>query len=282
MNKFLVFFLALLLTSPAISQDSIITLLPDPFILPGLQASGEPEVYKGNDLFDLINNGTDVYFEYGFVKVAIQAYSGMKGNSSLKVEIYEMENSDGAYGIFSLTASQKKIEEKRGVFTVTGNGYKMIQKGPYFIIISYGNLTDELSTSLMTRITDDIVSKIKPLAYYPSLLTSNKIPCPNYTRILYFQGDIALSNATYLNFKIPFDYSDGVFYRCDVFDYIVYKPKGDLGMKKIMDLLITSIVESNAEFSPLQTSFGYSVKEGDKLRYDVSQEGETIILIKYI
>jgi len=266
----------------SISQDSIVSLLPDPFNLPGFQASGEPEVYKGDDLFDLINGGADVYFEYGFVQVVTQAYGGMKGNSSLKVEIYEMDNSDGAYGILSLTASQKKIEEKRGLFTVTGNGYKMIQKGPYFIMVSYGNLTNELSTSLMIRITDDIESKIKPLANYPSLLTSNKIPCHNYTRILYFQGDIALRNATYMNFKIPFDYSEGVFYRCDVFDYIVYKPKGDLGMKKIMDLLITSIVESNAEFSPVQTSFGYSVKEGDKLRYDVSQEGETIILIKYI
>ena len=66
MNKFLVFFLTLLLASPVVSQDSIIALLPDPFILPGLQASGEPEVYEGDALFDLINGGADVYFEYGF------------------------------------------------------------------------------------------------------------------------------------------------------------------------------------------------------------------------
>ena len=126
------------------AQDSILDLLPDPMTLPGIQLAGKPEVYYGDDLFDLINGGAEIYFEYGFVKVASQNYSEMKGNTSLRVEIYEMTDPEAAYGIFAFTAMGNYIEDKISYYLVKGQDYGMMVKGKYFIVASFANLNEDL------------------------------------------------------------------------------------------------------------------------------------------
>lgn len=266
----------------SISQEDIKTLLPDPFNLPGLQAAGEPEVYEGDYLFDLINGGADVYFEYGFVQVVTQAYTEMKGNSSVRVEIYQMTDNDAAFGIMSLSATGQNIMENKGVFSVSGFGYKMIHKGDYFIMISYANLDESLRADIVNRVSQDIESKIKKMANYPSIITSTAKPCPNPTRKLYFKGRLALQNATYLDFKIPFKYIDGVFYSCDVFDSMVFKQQADQNTEESTKALINNILQSNPEFSHVKSDDGISILEKDKLRYDILSSEDRIILVKFI
>lgn len=282
MNKVLIVIITILTSITLSAQDEITSLLPDPFNLPGMQIAGDAEIYKGDYLFDLINGGADVYFEYGFVQVVTQAYKGIENNSSLKIEIYEMETSDGAFGIFFLSAPPGQAIEQKGVFSVNGGSYKMIQKGSYFIMISFANLPEELVNSLVNKTSEGIEDNINELSNYPSLFTAVNVPCANYKRFLYFKGNIALRNATYLNFKIPFTYNDGIFYRCDVFDYIVFKPTEEKTPESLMQSLVNSILNGNKGYSAETESFGFSVKEDDKLKYDVRNEGRNIVLIKYI
>jgi hypothetical protein len=265
----------------SVAQENITSLLPDPFGLPGLQPKGEAEIYKGDYLFDLINGGADVYFEYGFEQVITQNYQGVDGKSGAKVEIYQMTDTDAAYGILSLTASTNKITESRGSFSVTGKGYKMIQKGNYFVILSYANLQDELKDDVVDRMSEEIESNIKELANYPSVVTAVKEPCPGVKRALYFKGEIALRNATYIDFKIPFSYKDGMFYRCDVYDYIVFIPEGNVSRKEITESLISNIINTNPDFSPHKETFGFSIKASDQLKYEILPDGDRIVLIKY-
>ena len=269
------------ITSTLLSQDDIKSLLPDPFNLPGMQANSEPRVFEGDYLFDLINGGADVYFEYGFNQVVTQSYSGMDGKSSIKVEIYQMTDTDAAYGILSLSTSGKHLTDHKGAFSVNGSAYKMISKGQYFIMITYVNISDDLKEDMIARISTDIESKIKELANYPSVVTSMSEPCPNVLRSLYFKGDIALRNATYIDFKIPFKYVDGIFFRCDVMDYIVFIPEGKQAKKEVTESLINSILNANTEFTPVKETFGFSIKEQEHLKYEVLPDGDRIVLIKY-
>jgi hypothetical protein len=176
----------------------------------------------------------------------------------------------------------KQINETKGIFSVTGQGYKMIHKSSYFIMISWANIPEDLEKDLINRISVDIGSKIIELANYPALLTNTKTPCPSAHRWLYFMGNIALRNATYLDFKIPFNYTEGVFYRCDVLDQIVFKPDDEALITQSTDLLIAGILGSNPEFTSLRQSSGVSIKEKDKLRFDIRIDGDAIVLIKYI
>lgn len=264
------------------SQEEILSILPDPLNMPGLQEAGEPEVYQGDYLFDMINGGADVYFEYGFEQVVSQAYTGITGKSNVKVEIYQMTSKNAAFGIMSLNAMGKQINETKGIFSVTGKGYKMMHKSNYFIMISWANIPEDLEKDLINRISVDIGSKIIELANYPVLLTNTKTACPNTHRWLYFMGNIALRNATYLDFNIPFNYTEGVFYRCDVLDQIVFKPDDEALITQSTDLLIAAILGSNPEFTSLRQSSGVSIKEKDKLRFDIRIDGDAIVLIKYI
>ncbi len=60
---------------------------------------GESKSFPGELLFDHIDGGADIYFEYGFVTVVIQEYG--KGDTAVSLEIYCMDDSRAAFGIYS-------------------------------------------------------------------------------------------------------------------------------------------------------------------------------------
>ena len=84
------------------AQDSIFMLLPDGKC-PGIKLIGDTELYVGDDLFNLINGGAELYHEYGFVEVL--AAEATSGKIPIRFEIYDMGSPESAWGIFSLTAT---------------------------------------------------------------------------------------------------------------------------------------------------------------------------------
>lgn len=281
MKKYLTLILSFIIISSAYSQDDIVDLLPDPFALPGIQLAGEPEIYQGEDLFDLINGGAEIYLEYGFVKVASQNYSEMKGNSSLRVEIYEMTDPEAAFGIFSFTAMGQPIKDKITHYIVSDTDYGMMVRGSYFIIASFANLNPDLKSNILQRIVEEMNSKIEKYAEKPKLQVATQPPCPDFTHVLYFRGKHALRNMTYFDFKLPFEYSEGIFYRCSIFDYALFLPTDNKTRKEIVQETISNILKKNPELKPNQETFGFSIKENDHLRYEVIPNNNSIALIKY-
>jgi len=91
-------------------------------------------VYKGDDLYFLIDGGADLFLEFGFKEVAAVDYS--KENSKLHVEIYEMESAERAWGIFSIRRPYyfDKQQDKRNI--AIGNGYIMATGSNYYFVIS--------------------------------------------------------------------------------------------------------------------------------------------------
>lgn len=282
MKKYLFTIVTFVLCLSTFAQDSIINLLPSPFDLPGMQFAGEPEVSEGEDLFDLINTGAEVYLEYGFVQVVSQNYSGITGKSSLRVEIYQMTDPEAAYGIFSLTAVSQNIIDKTAYYLVSGEGYGMMQKGSYFIIASYANLHEDLEQSIIKRIAEGLKSNIKELAQFPGLLASTQPPCMDFRHSLYFRGIQALSSLAYLDFKIAFEFSEGVFYRCDMFDYMLFLPSDDKSRNEILQETISNILKKNPDFTPVKETFGFSIKENNHLRYEILPDGDKFVIIKYL
>lgn len=75
-------------------------LLPKDQDLKGWQSEGPPSVYTGEELFDYINGGAELYLEFNFKQVGVQEYRNDAG-SSLVVEVYEMDSPKNAYGLYS-------------------------------------------------------------------------------------------------------------------------------------------------------------------------------------
>jgi hypothetical protein len=281
MNKILTVFLSFILSVSTLAQESIVKLLPDISNLPGLQTAGDPKIFTGEDLFEMINGGAEIYLEYGFVQTVSQNYSDLTGRANLKIEIYEMTDPEAAYGIFAFSTMGQEILDRSGFYIARGLGYGMMVRGSYFIIATYVNLPEELNGKVLRRIAEDFNSKVETYAELPKLYVSTQPPCRDFTRSLYIRGPLALRNVSYMSFKIPFDFSEGMFYRCDVYDYLLLLPKSDKSKKELVQETISNIIKKNPAYVTTSETFGFSIKENDHLKYEVLPNNNSIVLIKY-
>ncbi len=71
-----------------------------PSDLPGSEIS-RSEIYVGGALWGLINGAADLYYEYGFDRMALQEI-GWEGEN-FRLELYRMDSPLSAYGIFSVS-----------------------------------------------------------------------------------------------------------------------------------------------------------------------------------
>jgi hypothetical protein len=61
---------------------------------------GEPAVYVGDTLYELIDGGAEVYHRFGFVQALAAQYSD-DGGRGISLEVFEMRDVDGAQKIYS-------------------------------------------------------------------------------------------------------------------------------------------------------------------------------------
>jgi len=70
------------------------------------QADGEPQEFKGDDLYLYIDGGAEIYKEYGFVEVLAQDYKNASAEG-LSLEIFRMKNPAAAFGMYSFKRTAK-------------------------------------------------------------------------------------------------------------------------------------------------------------------------------
>ncbi len=99
-------FVLAILSAPAltVAQKSVLDYLPNLGQSDGWSTLGEPQTAEGDDLFFLINGGAEIYHEYGFSRAVIQSYD--RGEVSINLEIYEMENVESAYAVYSFKTAR--------------------------------------------------------------------------------------------------------------------------------------------------------------------------------
>lgn len=84
-------------SSPAVYTDMPV---PGHSDMPGSEI-GRFEVYEGGALWGLINGAADLYYEYGFERMALQEI--IWHEEEFRLELYRMTSLEGAFGIFSVS-----------------------------------------------------------------------------------------------------------------------------------------------------------------------------------
>jgi len=113
-------------------QDSLRALLPGE--LHGWSIADSARIFEGNDLYQFIDGGADLFLEYGFQRVVTELYKNT-GGSTISCEVYEMSDPGAAFGIYSIRSGD-------GVPTDVGQGgsvhayYVMFWKDRYYISIA--------------------------------------------------------------------------------------------------------------------------------------------------
>lgn len=95
------FFIFLLLISP----ETPPLRFPDTNFSPGWQKSGNIQKFRAKNLYGHINGGAELFLEFGFKELQVQRYT--KSDFELNLEIYQMQNSAAALGIYLMKCGRE-------------------------------------------------------------------------------------------------------------------------------------------------------------------------------
>lgn len=147
------------------SSDTIANLMPDMAGEEQWKTEGEVRCYKGEELFDYMNGGAELYHAYGFERACVQDYK--KGENLYTAEIYEMENSPKAFGIYSLDRQGEHPSIKQDATYQEGS--LNIWKDRYYIRIFIPQKGSNIKEE-MQSLGEKAVSQIKSEGEMPSLV----------------------------------------------------------------------------------------------------------------
>jgi len=183
----------------------ITALLPSGSVLKGWTPEDAPEVYDGQALYDFIDGGAEIFFEYGFKAAASQGYD--KGESSLQVELYEMTDDAAAFGIFSMNRSSRGTSIALGAAgQEQGNTVTFWQRNYYVRVIA----TKAGGREPMLGAARDIETKIGgERGAVPQIMAL--LPARNKVEgsEMFLRGKIALNQIYYVGDDEPFGLAAG-------------------------------------------------------------------------
>ncbi|MCD4790431.1 MAG: hypothetical protein K8R37_10550 [Bacteroidales bacterium] len=192
MVKYYISILLLFLTESVIGQSEI---NPQDFIpkeneIGNWIIKDSAQVYTAENLYEYKNTGADLYLEYGFKKV-ISGYYRNPLYNTIHVEIYEMENNEAAYGVFTVNSSAKGKPVEFGNEGIQYDYYLHFWKGDYFVRVTVNNRKNGMMDTLLifSEFVDD---KIQSKSKKPQLVTS--LDELNFQKVKYIKGTIGLGN----------------------------------------------------------------------------------------
>ncbi|HOW84799.1 MAG TPA: hypothetical protein P5119_05540 [Candidatus Aminicenantes bacterium] len=116
--------------------------IPDAAFAPGWAKSGPLRTFTGQDLFNQIDGGAELFLEFGFVRLRLQAYA--RGRSELTLNAYEMEGAASALGIYLMKMGRETPFPEVAARNSSEDVQLTVLKGRYFIQVD--NLGDAPAT----------------------------------------------------------------------------------------------------------------------------------------
>jgi Family of unknown function (DUF6599) len=98
----------------------------------GWRWDGKETKYNSRTLFDYMDGAAELYLAYGFQNLTVHRFEKSR-QPAVTVELYEMESSEDAYGVFSFERQDETIGIGQG--SEFGGGLLRFWKGKYFVNI---------------------------------------------------------------------------------------------------------------------------------------------------
>jgi hypothetical protein len=200
-------FLVLMLLGMRHSKTNIYQKLPDALG----EWTAESIVYFNDkeSLYDYIDGGAELYISYGFKSAASRRYI-MTGQPEVVVEIFDMDTSENAYGVFSNTRYEEDYTFGQGAQYVEGT--LLFWKDKYYVSIMTTEETDE-SKKLIYELGKIITEEIKGAGKEPDILKLLPLNGLESSSILYFHHYIWVNSFYFIadeNFLLIDDNTDAL------------------------------------------------------------------------
>jgi hypothetical protein len=226
--------------------DDLKEFFPSSADVPGITEDGKSHIYVGTKLFDYMNGGAELYYEYGFVRVGVQRYQTPPGG--VTAEIYEMDLAGNAYGIYTFDTQGE--HPPIGQDATYEGGLLSFWKGKYFVrIFSEG---EELKETILV-LGRAIAQKIIEEGERPDIL--NSLPSRGIVgdSLLYFRGMVALNNAHFLSHQNALSLGEGT-------EGITFQYKPEAQPLRVIIVRYPAPPQAEEAFKSFQTS--EVIKEG--------------------
>jgi hypothetical protein len=105
--------------------------VPSCEVMPGWTQEGASRLYEGDHLFEYMDGNSEGYFVYGFVRM--NGITCVQGGQKVLIDISEMQDDEGAYGMFSANRDVKLPAESIGAGGQIVPRKAIFVKGKYFV-----------------------------------------------------------------------------------------------------------------------------------------------------
>jgi hypothetical protein len=157
-----------------------------------IKKDGEARIYDGKKLFDYMDGGAELYYEYGFEKACVQRYKAKEGE--VTVEIYQMDTPAQAYGVYTFDTQGE--HPPIGQDATYARGLLSFWKGRYCVRALSDN---EKFKDILLALGQAITKKIPQEGERPAILAILPPQWVVADSLLYFRGQIALNNSYFLS-----------------------------------------------------------------------------------
>lgn len=168
------------------------TLFPESDHFEGWALKDSIHIFTRDNLFDHVQESTDLYNEFGTV-ISYQAIYTNPKAVRIKLDIFEMEHPDDAWGIFTLNSSGKGQADEIGDISILYDYYIHLVKGPFYIKCTTSKNDDEYK-ELIRQFGLFASEQIPTTAKEPAILKAFEFKDFVVKEKKYFKGQIALSD----------------------------------------------------------------------------------------
>jgi len=145
--------------------------IPEAGFAPGWAKAGALRTFAGQDLFNQIDGGAELFLEFGFVKLRLQAYA--KDKTELTLNAYEMESAASALGVYLMKMGRETPFPEVAARNSAEEVQVTIVKGRFFVQVdNLGDVpasrteTAALANSFLAGVNDESVPN--PLTALPA------------------------------------------------------------------------------------------------------------------
>lgn len=124
----------------------------------GWSLAGEPQLFVGDQLFELVNGGAELYHRYGFVQVLSAQYTAV-GGRSIALELFEMRDAEGARGIYSAKVGSDGEHPEIGDEAVLEGYYLNVRSGRFLVTLT-GYDSDPETVDGLVRVARAVESRL--------------------------------------------------------------------------------------------------------------------------
>lgn len=240
------------------------SIFPTSGEIPGWSRLEEPEEYPGDKLYDLIDGGADLYFEYGF-RNAVSGQLVDERKNIVQLDIYEMDDDSAAFGIFSLTHHKSGPQMLEGMEIIEGSDFISFRKKNYFVNIAWISKQDK-SLPGMEKIAAYIREKIAPSGKLPALVRQ-AAGKEEISQLAYFSGNISLSNLYYFDYKDIFRAIDGIHCLYQGSKMFIFRYGSADASSDAASAVMSSLMNSKkfADFGMVYQGFSFKDNKGNHL-----------------